>query len=327
MVDPENQTETIMAEQSLLSFIGEMSSHGGQTSASAHIDLQRDRINQIMIFVGPFNPPHIGHINFLKDSFANIGGDMHVACAFVIPCSDRYLCHKFKALEHPLILPYPDRARMCLADRRWPSWAAIPNGDESSAVEQLTRLKTVAASKGYKIRYTVLRGAEWFRVCNGLESQSLGLAPYTDHILVNIWNRHNQDSHHLSCWDLKQKPWEALYENRGLVERYQATVSSRTKAVRAYIRVIRARPERKSRIGSTGIRALCGICEIEELSSHEGIQNAVLSWAMFVSNSTMQQWHKTEMAKRSRFDQNNNQAQLLQLAEEWETAIIELPDS
>lgn len=109
-----------------------------------------DRVNHILLFFGAFNPPHRGHLDFLKHSFENVGTDVHLACAFMIPRSESYVRDvKFKEGRNPLILPSVLRSTLCSSDERWPPWGTAFGEEKSSRA--LRDLKEFAKSLGFRI--------------------------------------------------------------------------------------------------------------------------------------------------------------------------------
>jgi hypothetical protein len=284
-----------------------------------HLRIHEHRINHILIYGGAFNPPHAGHLNFLKDSFLNAGRDMNFICAIIMPCSDSYLKEtKFKDTDNPLLLPYELRARLWYEDSRWPTWAAVLR--RWNYGYDLSNLKKIAREMDIRIQFTLLSDAATSRP---LECRALGLTDYVDNVLVNTWGRQGEENNHsLQSWNLEHPPWTALHQPGEKVERYHTTLSSRTQALRGSVRVIRAKDEKKSTISLEKVRILSIMRSDEELKEDHCLRDNVLSWELLLQDKMWQKWRSIELEKRMSEEERKEQIEVEgKIKEAWKAEV------
>lgn len=283
------------------------------------VRLNRKGINRILVYPGAFNPPHIGHLAFMKDSFTN-AGDRNLVCAFVDPCTESFLRDiKFKHTKNALILPYEKRARFWYSDYRFPSWAAVlADSEHGSRSASLMKLKLFAAELGLAIQFTALRGAD---TCmkNGYETLRSGLAGCTDNILVNTFGRQCLQSDRSSFWNLDQPHWRELQSLDDGVQRYQTDVASSSSAIRGQVRVIHTIKEKPSLISSASLRNLSGMSTDQELAHCDFMLDIVLSWRELQTDSVWSLWQEVESQMRHQEkSESTQQAMEQRIRQIWE---------
>ncbi|CAM1508882.1 Fc.00g026210.m01.CDS01 [Cosmosporella sp. VM-42] len=280
------------AEALLLQYIDKMTAPEVDGEAPLRARFEQRRISHVLIFQGCFNPPHIGHLNFLRDSFTNAGRDLNFVCAFVIPQDSNYLRErKFKAVENPLVLSRQFRAQLWRSDRRWPSWAGVLHAEDCRSAEGLRQLKKYARSLGFRIQFTLLLGAE---SCEELTCESLSLVGPIDNVLINLHYRHSVDYTNSLFRDLGQEPWQLLFDAHDGFLRYQTILGTRTVAARGFVRVIKSIVDKNTTISSTAIRNLCASDIYDGPTLCKVLPEVVLSWDILQSNETWLQWRKSK---------------------------------
>lgn len=262
------------------------------------IKLDKNRVNYILIHFGSFNPPHVGHLDFLKHTVENCGNDLSIVCALLAPRDDNFVGHKFLRTEtDPLVLPQELRGKLCYADERWPKWAGIlgPQRDHGWIDRfHLQELQQRAAQLGVRLNYLALRGIE---TDLRLRWYDLSPDPAIYMILVNTYGRQGGDS--LASWDMESKTWQHLHQRGADVQLFQALLKSgkSRSAVGGfgYVRVIRASNPYVSDISSTKIRTLARQCSADTLTHHESM-DVVLSWGLLRDHAVWKQWHSRQLA-------------------------------
>lgn len=274
--------------------------------STVSISLKENRINYILLHFGSFNPPHIGHLDFLKDAYERLGTDIHMACAIVVPRSDTFIReHKYKDAVNPLILEHSVRARLYYSDKRLPIWAAVldkPDATEAhydrrlyrsverTPEERMTKtLKDVqqkAKDLGLRLHYMALRGIE---EDPGLDWHALSPAPCVNMMLVSTYGRQGKEC--LKSWDLGSQRWQSLSDPSNDYQLLQTALDTKQSALRGHVRVIRALNPTVSALSSTVIRE--GVCT--EYDGNDPCEHA-LSWSLLEEDPIWRQWRDTRVS-------------------------------
>ena len=241
-----------------------------------------DRINYILVFSGSFNPPHIGHVNFLRDSFLTARRDLNVVAALFEPRSDAFL--EGKCGVAGLILLWRCRADMLATDERLRDWAWVL--DEGCG--KLEVFKREARDCDVRVRYLKLRSAETELELRG---RSLGLDRVFDGIIVNTCGRKGHDA--LNAWGLGGAQWTRLHDHADKVQRYRMMLQDKGAARWGLIWAFtRGDEEKRSLISSTEVRQLAEALTEQEMEDHGVLSKVVVGWDLLRLEQNWVVWQK-----------------------------------
>lgn len=278
---------------------------------------QRSRVNNIAVYGGCFNPPHVGHLHFLKSAFANAGRDLDLVCVLVRPSNEDWLrFDKFRDDEKPLILSPAVRASLLASDHRWPSWAGIIDRSGWSHYDDLPILKEFGESLGFKMEFIRLRGADEQQLVGEPSCRSLGLREPFLMTLVNLpHNRLGVDYSRSIVHKTDNPPWQRLSteEDGTAFLRFQAFLRDETG--QGLVRIIRAVEDRKISISSTKIRDLGTSDACNSPAGRDVLSRVLLSWDILQDDPTWREWCAGEA--KSGGDQGQAQKDYDKMLEAW----------
>ncbi|KAI4108375.1 MAG: hypothetical protein LQ339_002277 [Xanthoria mediterranea] len=126
--------------------------------------LDTSRTNVILVYYGPFNPPHLGHLAVLWHAYHQLAKQLNIVAAFIRPLHDDRVRFKYRdSKTKTLVLPLNDRARLWKEDPHFPPWAWVVNEpiDTSWGYDTLeNNLKAHAEKDKCKIRFAHLHGPD-----------------------------------------------------------------------------------------------------------------------------------------------------------------------
>ncbi|KAF2029020.1 hypothetical protein EK21DRAFT_113394 [Setomelanomma holmii] len=265
------------------------------------------RINYILVYRGTFNPPHIGHLNFLTDSLAHAGPDLHIIGALFQPSDTRWMA-EHKTCD--LMLSQETRSRLLSDDKRIPDSVLALSPDRgcfvSSLMEDFRRLHV-------RVRFIQLLSAETdLDIDSGTQNWPAGF----DGVLINTYGRRSEGT--FSQEELQQEPWIALHKPGTSVHRYHRMSANKKGAMKGFMRVItRCENEMKSKISSSLVRNWARTKSVEEVAGSETFSKVVLSWSTLMHDDTWLKWLRDRPAEweasisqqeRARLDQALKQA-------------------
>jgi glycerol-3-phosphate cytidylyltransferase-like family protein len=246
-----------------------------------------NRVNYILVYSGSFNPPHIGHLNFMRESLAHAGHDLHIVGALFDPRSDDWLrSHK----NSDLILPHTTRSRMLLEDKR------VSTGVwRSPERDGIAKFKLLAQNYGVRVRFLRLLSAE---TDTGLDDRSGKWSKDFDGILLNTYGRHSSGT--FSIPSLSKDPWNTLHEPGDAVYRYQRMVTNDRGTILGFLRVITRGPDEKtSLISSSGVKSLAKVIDAKEMECSNLLREIVLGWSTLEVDETWAKWRAVQMHNRN----------------------------
>lgn len=91
----------------------------GPRSAPGRPQLKKGQENNVLIYSGCFNPPHLGHYKLLRRAFEG-SQDLNVIAAVVYPVSTRVLERKARRRQQWLMFDMADRIRLWHGDSSEP---------------------------------------------------------------------------------------------------------------------------------------------------------------------------------------------------------------
>lgn len=117
-------------------------------------------INRILVYPGSFNPPHLAHVEILRNGFTKSGRDMNIIAAIILPLDDEYCKRKLGGQKRPLIFTKAERARLWngygLSDWYW-----TYDRSESEWYNFQKRLTDNISKDGLNISWVALCGPEY----------------------------------------------------------------------------------------------------------------------------------------------------------------------
>ncbi|KAF1937066.1 hypothetical protein EJ02DRAFT_68270 [Clathrospora elynae] len=249
-------------------------------------EFSESRVNYILVFSGAFNPPHIGHLNFMRESLLNAGHDLHIVGALFDLRSDYWLReHK----HSDMILPHATRSRMMREDTRMPVDARVLSWDAYG----LEHFKSIAARREVRVRFIQLLSAE---LDLDLDNPVRDWPRHFDGLLVNTYGRHGPATH--SVPSLNRDPWTALHEPGDTVHRHQRMVTNEKGSIKGFLRVVTRGPdEKKSLISSSGIKNLARVLSDHEIAESDILRTAVLGWSTIVQEEIWVNWRAVQASK------------------------------
>ena len=126
--------------------------------------LSKDKVNRVMIYVGAFNPPHVGHLSVLCHAFQS-SADLNVVAGLVYPLSVDYIVSKNYHSNRRLVLSERQRSELWEKDVRFPAWAFAPRTYDTLKDLQ-TKIASAAKKDGYEIRYIRVTGPDNWDIDN-----------------------------------------------------------------------------------------------------------------------------------------------------------------
>lgn len=250
------------------------------------------RVNRILIYSGCFNPPHVGHLTFMEDSFINAGPDIKTACAFINPGLDDFLREvKYRSMKGSLILPRRTRARLWQSDRRFPSWAGvieheIYDDDSLHPNPPLLKLREYAAELGYTIEFS--------RLYSATTVEGLSVSEVSNHtsryqsVLINTFGRQSEA---IRGWDLGLSSiWRRVDAADTKIKIYQQDMHEEEPVLGRSLRVIHRQSEHKSMVSSTLIRRLCASRVKDENATADILEDIALSWDLLSKDPQLYEW-------------------------------------
>ncbi|KAH7090597.1 hypothetical protein FB567DRAFT_295920 [Paraphoma chrysanthemicola] len=238
------------------------------------------RINYIVVYRGTFNPPHIGHLNFLKDSLAHAGPDLHIIGAIVQPSDARWMAEHKKC---DLVLSEEERSQLLSDDKRMPdSVLAL----RSYPYVGLASFQASVADLHVRVRFIQLLSTETdLGLDNGTQEWPVGF----DGVLINTYGRHRDGT--LPLEELQKEPWTSLHESGASVHRYHRMYANKKGVMKGFMRVItRGESEMESKISSSLIRNFARAMSVEEVAGSETLSKVVLSWSTLMQDETWLRW-------------------------------------
>ncbi|KAI4171506.1 MAG: hypothetical protein LQ343_004244 [Gyalolechia ehrenbergii] len=122
--------------------------------------LDRKRVNVILVYAGAFNPAHRGHLAVLYHAYEQLAEELNIVAAIIRPANDLILQQKHQKYSpnEKRCIRFDDRACLWKEDPHLPPWACESFEVSSSAFRK--KLKAVARKDGCKIRFADLVGPE-----------------------------------------------------------------------------------------------------------------------------------------------------------------------
>jgi hypothetical protein len=239
----------------------------------------KNRINYILVYSGAFNPPHIGHLNFARESLLHAGRDLHIVDVLFDPRSNDWMQeHK----RSDLMLPHATRLQMLCDDKRLSMSAhVLPNTDGL--------LEWQYSNSETRVRYIRLRSTE-----TGINVDDC-IRDWPKGFKVNTYGRHSAGTYTASSLSLTA--WATLHVSGDEVQRYQRMVANDKGVVKGFLRVITRGPdEKKSSISFSGIKALARVIGDQELQSSDLMRAVVLGWRTLSRDATWVKWRANQVS-------------------------------
>src|SRR5436305_11894668 len=120
--------------------------------------LSKDKVNRVMIYLGAFNPPHVGHLGVLCHAFQG-GSDLNIVAGLVYPIDVSYLERKNYRSNRKLVLSEEQRSQLWERDVRFPTWAFAPRVYGTLEDAEI-KIASAAEKDGYEIRYIRVLGPD-----------------------------------------------------------------------------------------------------------------------------------------------------------------------
>ncbi|KAJ0162046.1 hypothetical protein CTA2_5209 [Colletotrichum tanaceti] len=121
--------------------------------------LRKGQTNRVLFYAGCFNPPHVGHLSFLRRAFEGTA-DINVIAAVVLPLDSHSLRSKRRVNGQDLVLTRSERVRLWRSDARMlPEWWVY---DGTVAEWDVMRDKVEEAIEvdGFDFQFVVLSGPD-----------------------------------------------------------------------------------------------------------------------------------------------------------------------
>ncbi|KAH7075545.1 hypothetical protein BKA63DRAFT_299921 [Paraphoma chrysanthemicola] len=238
------------------------------------------RINYILLYRGAFNPPHIGHLNFLKDSLAHAGPDLHIIGAIIQPSDTRWMAEHKKC---DLVLSEDARSKLLSEDKRIPDSVLAFRSD---GYYGLAYFQERVADLHVRVRFIQLISAE---TDLGLENGTQEWPAGFDGVLINTYGRRREGT--LPLEELQNEPWTSLHESGASVHRYHRMYANKKGVIKGFMRVItRGENEMESKISSSLVRNFASAMSVEEVAGSETLSKVVLSWSTLMQDETWLRW-------------------------------------
>jgi hypothetical protein len=119
--------------------------------------LKKDKLNRVIIYIGAFNPPHIGHLAVLCHAFQS-SPDLNIVAALVYSMDVGRIKIKNYCSNRKLVLSEEQRSQFWERDVRFPTWAFAPRKYTSVSFE--TEIASAAMKDGYEISYIRVHGPD-----------------------------------------------------------------------------------------------------------------------------------------------------------------------
>ena len=141
--------------------------------------LSKDKVNRVMVYVGAFNPPHVGHLSVLCHAFQS-SPDLNIVAGLVYPASVGLIKTKNFFSNRRLVLSEEQRSELWERDARFPTWAFAPRDDLE------TELASAAKKDGYEIRYIGVIGPDNWNINNPYRHWD---SDYSEYLITNAARR------------------------------------------------------------------------------------------------------------------------------------------
>jgi hypothetical protein len=119
--------------------------------------LSKDRVNRVLIYLGSFNPPHVGHLGVLRHAFES-SPDLNIVAGIVLQVDVQSLEWKSYESDRCLVLSTEQRSELWKMDAHFPAWAFAPNCESSGILRE--KIADAAKKDGYEILYVRLSGPD-----------------------------------------------------------------------------------------------------------------------------------------------------------------------
>ncbi|KAI9682423.1 MAG: hypothetical protein M1829_000215 [Trizodia sp. TS-e1964] len=129
--------------------------------------LRSDRINDILIYPGCFNPPHLGHYELLRHGFLRSGADLNIVAAIIIPMSDRSARGKLWNEDEPVVFTMAERIRLWQGDSP-DQWFWIYDQGGTMWENFRYALQGTISVDGFRINWILLQGPDHIQVGRGI---------------------------------------------------------------------------------------------------------------------------------------------------------------
>ncbi|KAI1774432.1 hypothetical protein F4818DRAFT_419925 [Hypoxylon cercidicola] len=123
--------------------------------------LEKGRMNRIILFAGCFNPPHRGHQELLDRAFS-CTRDINVIAAFVFPISDRGV--RKKEYADDIWFTRAERVRLWTGNQGPHDWLWVYNRSSDEWRTFLERLTGAVQRDGFQLEYVRLFGPDHVRI-------------------------------------------------------------------------------------------------------------------------------------------------------------------
>ena len=132
--------------------------------------LQKGRVNRVLVYHGSFNPPHRGHLELLRHGYLHGGDGLNLIAAIVKPKSDEDLRKKYTPKDEALMYTREQRTKFWNQDLRFPGWAWVYDGVDSTFRTFRHELQILASADGYKLDFVTLGGPDTITPDEGPEN-------------------------------------------------------------------------------------------------------------------------------------------------------------
>ncbi|KAH9904775.1 hypothetical protein F4778DRAFT_779952 [Xylariomycetidae sp. FL2044] len=125
--------------------------------------LSKKRVmNRIILFNGCFNPPHLGHMALLEDTFHHCGDDLEVIAAIVLVAPDGFLRWKIRSQDEVLI-PEDQRIQLWNEElkRMGVGWCHVHS--EHAWTHDHLKLEEEIRKQGFKVEFARIAGGDKVR--------------------------------------------------------------------------------------------------------------------------------------------------------------------